>query len=68
MLVIEGADAILPSIHKTFFVGEGTGNQKHRTSLHQTSVLSCQNLGTFLQRSPMFFDFRKGILNSAKLL
>ena len=30
------------------------GNQKHRTSLKQTSVLSRQNIGTLLQRSPMF--------------
>ena len=30
------------------------GNQKHRTSLKETSVLSRQNIGTLLQRSPMF--------------
>ena len=30
------------------------GNQKHRTSLKQTSVLLRQNLRTFTQRSPMF--------------
>ena len=28
--------------------------QKHRTSLHKTSVLLRQNIGTFPQRSPMF--------------
>ena len=28
--------------------------QKHRTSLHKTSVLLRQNLRTFAQRSPMF--------------
>ena len=42
---------------KTFFQG-GNVNvpevQKHRTSLHKTSVLLRQNIGTFPQRSPMF--------------
>ena len=50
--------------YKTFFVGGGgehayigfhpSEEQKHRTSLHKTSVLLWQNLRTFLQRSPMF--------------
>ena len=35
-----------------------SGNQKHRTSLRQTSVLSMQNLRPFSQRSPMFCTFR----------
>ena len=42
---------------KTFFQG-GNVNvpevQKHRTSLHKTSVLLRQNIGTLCQRSPMF--------------
>ena len=33
-------------------------NRKHRTSLHETSVFSGQNIRTFTQRSPMFLDFR----------
>ena len=32
----------------------GSGNAKHRPSLIQTSVLIEQNIGTFLNRSPMF--------------
>ena len=42
---------------QNFFCGECTyisEVQKHRTSLHKTSVLSMQNLRTFAQRSPMF--------------
>ena len=35
------------------------GIQKHRTSRAQTSVLSMQNLRTFMQRSPMFPVFRQ---------
>ena len=31
-----------------------SGEQKHRTSLHKSSVLLRQNLRTFAQRSPMF--------------
>ena len=43
---------------KTFFGGGRrrgfSEEQKHRTSLHKTSVLLRQNIGTFPQRSPMF--------------
>ena len=34
--------------------------QKHRTSLHKTSVLLRQNIGTLCQRSPMFLISGKG--------
>ena len=55
---------------KTFFMGgrknvetsstrRRTGIQKHRTSLHKTSVLLRQNLRTFAQRSPMFLISEK---------
>ena len=46
---------------QTFFVGcrnvlymKAPEEEKHRTSLHKTSVLLRQNLRTFAQRSPMF--------------
>ena len=39
---------------RQFSCGTASGNQKHRTSLLQTSVLSMQNIGTLPQRSPMF--------------
>ena len=39
---------------RQFSCGTASGNQKHRTSLKETSVLSRQNIGTLLQRSPMF--------------
>ena len=51
--------------YKTFFVGcrnvlymKAPEEEKHRTSLHKTSVLLRQNLRTFAQRSPMFCIFR----------
>ena len=42
---------------KLFLGGRRRGfseEQKHRTSLHKTSVLLRQNIGTLCQRSPMF--------------
>ena len=41
------------------------GNRKHRASLRKTSVLSRQNIGTFPQRSPMFFVSERGTMGSA---
>ena len=61
---------------KLFFGGENAemgcildrvknGNRKHRASLRKTSVLSRQNIGTFPQRSPMFFVSERGTMGSA---
>ena len=42
--------------------------EKHRTSLHKTSVLLRQNLRTFAQRSPMFCHFRSSICRNIQSL
>ena len=38
---------------------KGFGNQKHRTSLKESTEVLPQKYGGFMQRSPMFLFFRR---------